>query len=1321
MQVPEPPPPPLAPLWDRVLRARALPPDLDVELLYVAIRDRLTHPEWEVRLNALRVLADLLPLSGNALAFPFDQVVDNLGHNSPNVRKAALDALKVFCTHCEDSECAARAILDKCSYHNIRPHSANIDTKVNVITGLILSIPSVMTILKRRNPALDTFPIFQVLGDKLFDPVHRDVAQRSLLKLRKVCGHRDYMVSLSRLDLKVQDKFRQLCELYDEDSMDVYYAPRKSVYRDNNQTLVKINHVFSSPITTPIRVSTDSSSEDSYAHIPFPNNNYAKVIIETEIKFDSDTAITMTVLEENDTESDRNSVTNTGSEEDCDSSDRNMLKFSDADSEDTDVVVKKVRFGGESVKIRTPDSENLISSEDDNNHNKLIPKRDNINGLSHANGTPMIMSRINEIRREALDRDNNIKYPKKSGIPLPVIHNKSQNQNLSKYNKVKLKSKSLSELYDYFRTKNDGAERKKDRSGFALTLSEVRSPDKVPSPVEPHREVEVMHNLQRSPVVSPRRHQTRVHLERDGFVLNLLATSSNDSELLSPRAPSPLRARYDWEELGVVPRHVADQLHNTVTKCLNLLGSVGDVFQRFGAAVSASAVSAARALRTYDWEELGVVPRHVADQLHNTNLLGSVGGVFQRFGAAVSASAVSAARALRLGRACTFLDLLADSSNDSELSPRAPSPLRARYGWEELGVVPRHVADQLHNTDNWISAVRAADQLHSALLEPVNVAKVEPAAISLVQHMWALSEAVTAARAPAEGAVCALIRGASNDCARQLLPALVSRMAQEPLPTALPHALLQRLALHHLVDLIFDPAMLKVSGDSERVQSAQLRATLCLARAAGPAAVLSAVRRRLAGTARADVFCSKLREKLSRPVENIKPTHIARISVGAFVCRSSQLPVPVRRRARSTPPPAAPAPPRRLRPLPDSAPLPGVLPSGREYIMKALSPIPLSDRDSSALTSFEGTTVEKTSLSQLDKDSAEGVIIGDTTQICTSEGDVNDAPPTPKSPSIKVEDYSEKSIGSLYSNKETRFEHTPAISNASSVEELGSHHSTASEVHERIESRSSSRKSVTAKSRSASQSPAKSRNPSPDPISNAYEAAPSPLERDVRNALAECVVPARHEDWEIIVNGLLRIERLAADPTARAPATSWRAVARSAAAHVRSLRSRVARTACSTLGALFEHRGRTLDTELEEAATALLERCADVNRFLRADAAAALVRLAHGSNGARAAVALARRGAGHRAGPVRAAAAAALARLVRQHGAHGTLDMPPEPRTVLLRAAGELLGDASAEARAHARQLCLALSEDIRFRQMLKDAMQPTRYRAIEKFIEKLR
>lgn len=38
--------------------------------------------------------------------------------------------------------------------------------------------------------------------------------------------------------------------------------------------------------------------------------------------------------------------------------------------------------------------------------------------------------------------------------------------------------------------------------------------------------------------------------------------------------------------------------------------------------------------------------------------------------------------------------------------------------------------------------VKAADHLHSALLEAENVRKVEPAALSLVKHMWALSDEV---------------------------------------------------------------------------------------------------------------------------------------------------------------------------------------------------------------------------------------------------------------------------------------------------------------------------------------------------------------------------------------------------------------------------------------------------------------------------------------------------------------------------------------------------------------------------------------------------
>lgn len=347
------------------------------------------------------------------------------------------------------------------------------------------------------------------------------------------------------------------------------------------------------------------------------------------------------------------------------------------------------------------------------------------------------------------------------------------------------------------------------------------------------------------------------------------------------------------------------------------------------------------------------------------------------------------------------------------------------------------------------------------------------------------------------------------------------------------------------------------------------------------------------------------------------------------------------------------------------------------------------------------------------------------------------SPSLHRSPSICVEDYSERSNPSLVSAGEpaessTRSE-APGSgdvesqkSKASGTSGILSRHTPGGESagssaskdcnspansSRRASQAGSSRCTSPAGSSAGARTPAVADSPSRAPRGS----------RDVRTALAECIVPARHEDWEAILTGLVETERLAADPEARASPTSWRAATRATAAHVRSLRSRVARTACQTLGALYEHRGRALDSELDEAVAALLERCADANRFLRADAASALGRVACSGTSARAAVALCRRGATHRAGPVRAAAAAALARLVAREGASRTLALPGEARAVLLRAAGELLGDASADARSHARALCLLLSEDARFRPLLKEAMAPTRYRSIEKLVEKLR
>ncbi|KAG7306394.1 hypothetical protein JYU34_009024 [Plutella xylostella] len=454
-------------------------------------------------------------------------------------------------------------------------------------------------------------------------------------------------------------------------------------------------------------------------------------------------------------------------------------------------------------------------------------------------------------------------------------------------------------------------------------------------------------------------------------------------------------------------------------------------------------------------------------------------------------------------------------------------------------------------------------------------------------------------------------------------------------------------------------------------------------------------------------------------------------------CRSSQLPVPVRRRARSTPPLATPAPPRRLRPLPDSAPLPGIS-QPRKDILRTLSPIPFSDRDSSATTSSLDNEKKHAPYDELSFKSVIGE--GETTEIDgTREVDEDVAPP-PRSPSIRIEDYSEKTIPSPRGSPD-RADRDSLTLHDTETKVFGDNESyLVSQTSFDVDSiNSPSRRSPVRRSppsrrspspapasdRSSAASPVRSRAATPAAESEPYSpaaaaAAGAGAGRDVRRALAECTAPARPEDWEVVVGRLQEIERLAGDEAARAPAAAWRAAARAGGAHVRSLRSRVARAACRSLGALFQHRGRALDPELEDAAGALLERCADVNRFLRADATEALARVARGGGAGRAAAALARRGAGHRAGPVRAAAAHALAALVAQHSAARVLALPPEPRAALLRAAGELLGDAGAAAREQARRLCSLLAEDPRFLPLLKEAMPPARYRAVEKYIDRL-
>lgn len=93
----------------RQVRTRRFPMSVDAESTFQEISDRLRDPEWEVRQHALRVLVDVLPvLEHNVvdkLMVPVvPELVTNLGHQAPAVRKGALDTLRVYLCYSQEKE-----------------------------------------------------------------------------------------------------------------------------------------------------------------------------------------------------------------------------------------------------------------------------------------------------------------------------------------------------------------------------------------------------------------------------------------------------------------------------------------------------------------------------------------------------------------------------------------------------------------------------------------------------------------------------------------------------------------------------------------------------------------------------------------------------------------------------------------------------------------------------------------------------------------------------------------------------------------------------------------------------------------------------------------------------------------------------------------------------------------------------------------------------------------------------------------------------------------------------------------------------------------
>ncbi|KAG5886839.1 hypothetical protein JTB14_005291 [Gonioctena quinquepunctata] len=153
-----------------------------------------------------------------------------------------------------------------------------------------------------------------------------------------------------------------------------------------------------------------------------------------------------------------------------------------------------------------------------------------------------------------------------------------------------------------------------------------------------------------------------------------------------------------------------------------------------------------------------------------------------------------------------------------------------------------------------------------------------------------------------------------------------------------------------------------------------------------------------------------------------------------------------------------------------------------------------------------------------------------------------------------------------------------------------------------------------------------------------------------KECLQTALAQLNNQEWEVMIQGLQGLTKIAKNHPDVIEANIHN-VCVNLARHIKNLRSQVARSACHTATELFGSCRRNLDMELEEIAGPLLHRTADTNKFLRADANAALDVMCEQLPPSRVITVITSRGCNHQNNVVRSASMRLLTNVVKKLGA----------------------------------------------------------------------
>ncbi|KAJ8978641.1 hypothetical protein NQ317_003291 [Molorchus minor] len=223
-----------------------------------------------------------------------------------------------------------------------------------------------------------------------------------------------------------------------------------------------------------------------------------------------------------------------------------------------------------------------------------------------------------------------------------------------------------------------------------------------------------------------------------------------------------------------------------------------------------------------------------------------------------------------------------------------------------------------------------------------------------------------------------------------------------------------------------------------------------------------------------------------------------------------------------------------------------------------------------------------------------------------------------------------------------------------------------------------------------------------------------------KDVLQQSLVQLNSSEWEMTLQGLQGLSKVSKQHPDVVEA-HIHAVCVTLARHIKNLRSQVARSACRTASDLFSFCKKGLDIELEEIAGPLLQRTADTNKFLRADANAALDIMSEQFPAHRVIVIVTGRGITHPNCIVRSSSMRLINDIVKRFGADKVFQMQKELKDKILWAGATSLTDGSLDTRSHAKAMFSHLVGHPQFHKALVEAVPQNTLRHIAKTLSSIK